>query len=237
MADDHKGPHHIHPRPYADGYPVLQGTQGDASVPTLIRTAPAPTQVDGWGFGCQCSLEPFELMFRFPGSFASQPQTRHRSGHLTHVTVRAASTAQYLHQLSRQMVLVQLLVEGEQAVDTLVEEAIAVAPLVDPVHQQSVRPAGHPFVAALRILWHYHDQPHRLPHLPRRSLQWLFFSFFFASLLVFSFHLLCSPAWQVHVPFSIESNRSVQGTAVPSLYYYFKYTTRKVKVACIKRTI
>ena len=147
MADDHKGPHHIHPRPYADGYPVLQGTQGDASVPTLIRTAPAPTQVDGWGFGCQCSLEPFELMFRFPGSFASQPQTRHRSGHLTHVTVRAASTAQYLHQLSRQMVLVQLLVEGEQAVDTLVEEALAVAPLVDPVHQQSVRSAGHQFVA------------------------------------------------------------------------------------------
>ena len=78
MADDHKGPHHIHPLPYADGYPVLQGTQGDASVPTLIRTAPAPTQVDGWGFGCQCSLEPFELMFRFPGSFASRPQIQRR---------------------------------------------------------------------------------------------------------------------------------------------------------------
>src|SRR5438132_4048311 len=106
-------------------------------------------------------------------SFASQHQTRRRSGYPIHATAQVALAAPFSQSSSRQMALVQPPVA--QAVDTL---AVAVAgkraALVQPAPQlaaagdrQSVRSAEHPSGFAVPISWPHDGPLHKQRRRPR----------------------------------------------------------------------
>src|SRR5437763_1108858 len=59
-----------HPTPHHPPSPLRPKEPGRRKRPTHSNIPLAPTMVDEWVFGFQCSLEPFEFVFRFPGSFA-----------------------------------------------------------------------------------------------------------------------------------------------------------------------
>ena len=49
----HPHPTLLHPRPYAVRPEIVSSRQGDASIPTLLHTSPAPTRETGWLRGWQ----------------------------------------------------------------------------------------------------------------------------------------------------------------------------------------
>jgi hypothetical protein len=46
--EKHPHPALLHPRPYAVRPEIVSSRQGDASIPTLLHTSPAPTRVTTW---------------------------------------------------------------------------------------------------------------------------------------------------------------------------------------------